>query len=249
MSRFSCLAEPVPSEPVLKAETPRSSIIFFCPTFASIEDPVIKQNVLLLLCKFYNISFDDYLIECTIHELDEMIGESGYNSVSIEMFEKEYLYPAPGVSRTKKSVVIYETFTKCIAHTFETETDRNNLNAIEFRSFLREYWNNILSLRMQDEDYDGEFDFEAYMYAIRLMHELYPSLPFYFKANAFIDVIGPHVMCSVSNAVYVPVIGTNEYASACELIHTGAYDMIVVNSEDSELVCTDKTVYPGDIEY
>jgi hypothetical protein len=158
-----------------------------------------------------------------------------YAVISVDEFVRDIEYPSPASKPSVASVDAYRAFMACTNSSLETRLDRDLRAASEFKTFLREFWNDM---RLQTND--GEFNVDSYFMAMRLMHDLFQELPFHYKANAFIDVVGPRVFCSHSQTFYEPNSGSTQYADSCELIHSGAIDMIVVGDDKSEIVADDK---------
>lgn len=238
MSRFALLAENdgvVPPAPVLPVIIPKSMLSYFCNNALLILprlDPETRKFTLALVCKFYGLSYDEYEIECLVFDAANL---PFYAVISVDEFVRDIEYPSPSSKPSVASIEAYRAFMACTNSSIETKIDRELRASSEFKSLLREFWNDS-RLRVDD----GEFNLESYFMAMKLMHINFPELPFHYKANAFIDVVGPRVFCSHSQTFYEPNSGSTQYADSCELIHSGAIDMIVVDVDDSEIVADDK---------
>lgn len=244
MSRFAALADDfdvdvTPATPVLPVITPTSMFSYFCPTALSVLpslDAETRKFALALVCKFYGLFFDQYEVECLVFDA---IFLPYYAVISVDEFVRDIEYPSPASKPSVASIDAYRAFMACANTSLETRLDRDLRSASEFKSLLREFWNNS-NLQLGNGEFDGEFNVDSYFMAMRLMHEIFPELPFHYKANAFIDVVGPRVFCSHSQTFYEPNSGSTQYADSCELVHSGAIDMIVVGADKSEIVADDK---------
>lgn len=252
MSRFSALSllpensMTPPPAPKLKAVS-RGSIIpifdSFVARYLSVMPKDIKSEILLLVCKFYGLSTEQYENERVHYDVefeynaDDIVQE--YEKLNIDKIIQEFEYPSLA-SSNPYAEYIRETFKKLTKACCETEKDKHQREFVEFKSILSDFW-----LSSQPTEYDdGEFNLDAYTAALSFIMKnpaLFPDLPFHYKANAFIDVIGPRVYCAESQIFFVPHIGTTEYADSCEHIHRGFTDVLIVTN-DSDIVAYDSFV-------
>lgn len=237
MSRFAVLADDFvfPSTPVLPVITPKSMITVFCPNALHILSNACLETrkfALALVCKFYGLNTDQYLVECILFDAEAF---PFYAVISLDEFVRDMEYPTPTSKPSPVSRDAYRVFIECTNSSLETVLDRDLRASTEFKELLSEFWHDS---RLETDD--GEFNVDSYLMALNLLRCVFPELPFHYKANAFIDVIGPRVLCSHSGVYYQPIVGTDEYADSCELIHSGAIDMIVVDADHSDIVVADK---------
>jgi hypothetical protein len=238
MSRFAALADDfdaAPATPKLPAIVPKSMFSYFCPIALSVLPSLeaeTRKFALALLCKFYGLLYDQYEVECIVFDAEHL---PFYAVISVDEFVRDIEYPSPASKPSVAAVDAYRAFMKCTNTSIETKLDRDLNIACEFKSLLRQFWNDA---RLQNDD--GEFNIDSYFMAMELMRQLFQELPFHYKANAFLDIVGPRVFCSHSQTFYEPNLGSTQYADSCELIHSGAIDMIVVGDDKSEIVADDK---------
>jgi len=256
MSRFAVLsslpenATSVPLAPKLSA-IGKSILGSFCPgVHAHLFScgPEVRALALALVCKFYGLDNDQYDIEAVHFEVTPI---DSYDSISSDEVLNDMNFPSLTAAtslnsrkttsvNTLKSSKALQIFNACTESSVETVNDRNLRMSIEFKAFLREFWMRCLGANEED----GEFDLRAYLFGLSLLHTEFPELPFHFKANAFIDVIGPRVYCHESQVFFVPHIGSTEYMDACQSIHFGNIEVIDAGF-DSDIVAND--VYAGSI--
>jgi hypothetical protein len=242
MSRFAALADDfdfgldaAPATPKLPAIVPKSMFSYFCPIALSVLPSLeaeTRKFALALLCKFYGLLYDKYEVECIVFDVEHL---PFYAVISVDEFVRDIEYPSPASKPSVAAVEAYHAFMKCTNTSLETKNDRDVNLLREFKPLLRQFWNDE---RLRTED--GEFNLDSYFMAMELMHRVFPELSFHCKANAFIDIVGPRVFCSHSQTFYEPNVGSTQYADSCELIHSGAIDMIVASVDNSEIVADDK---------
>jgi hypothetical protein len=145
----------------------------------------------------------------------------------------------PKLTSSTKSISesALQVFKTCTEYSIESDDDRNNRMFIELKSILTDFWSRV----QLGENDDGEFNIHAYFLALSILHNtnVFPVLPFHYKANAFIDVIGPRVYCPETQVCFIPHIGTTEYMDSCQSIHDGNIEIIDAGF-DSDIIANDK---------